>query len=518
MARRVALIVLDGWGIAPASEYNAISLARKPNFDYISKKFGVMQLCASGTCVGLEEGQMGNSEVGHLTIGAGRVILQDQTRIDDDINSGQMAKNHILSTAIRRAVRLDSTIHFVGLLSDSGVHSQIRHLFALIGIAAGLGAKNLALDPILDGRDTPPESSIGYISKTMDYLKSVGAGRITTMSGRYYAMDRDNRWDRTRAAYDAIVYGKGEPLDDPIAAVRDSYREKVTDEFFVPHVADGYEGLRAGDLVILFNFRQDRMRQLAGALSGELDGFGKKASGKLGAAPGGIELVSMTMYDEALKNIKPIIRQESVRGTLSSVIAKNGIMQFHVAETEKYAHVTYFFNGLTEKPERMEERALIPSPKVDFYYKTPRMSAGLITDKVVGAIESQAYGFILANFANADMVGHTGKLDATVKAIEAEDGFVGMIFDAYEKESGNLALMITADHGNAEKKFDPVSNQPSTSHTSNPVPFIVVSDEWKLAGSRGYSAGLRDVAPSVLDMMGLRKPAEMTGRSLVTTK
>ena len=269
MDNKVALVILDGWGLAPDSRYNAVSRARKPNFDRLSKEFGMMELCASGDCVGLEKGQMGNSEVGHLTIGAGRIILQDQTRIDDDIRSGKMANNLTLTAAVRRAVKAKSTIHFVGLLSDSGVHSQMRHLFELIKISIGLGAKKLALDAILDGRDTPPESSIGYLSAAIRFLKDIGAGSITTVSGRYYAMDRDNRWERTRMAYGAIVDGEGSRFSDPIAAVKSSYKKGVTDEFFMPHVADGYGGLAGGDLVIFFNFRQDRMRQLAGALSGE---------------------------------------------------------------------------------------------------------------------------------------------------------------------------------------------------------------------------------------------------------
>jgi 2,3-bisphosphoglycerate-independent phosphoglycerate mutase len=511
----VVLIVLDGWGIAPAGKYNAISLASKPNFDYISKKFGEMQLCASGKCVGLPDGQMGNSEVGHLTIGAGRIILQDQVRIDDEINSGRMRKNKVLVAGIKSSIASNSTLHFVGLLSDSGVHSQIRHLFALMEIASEMDAKRIALDAILDGRDTPPKSCISYINKANGYMKRLGRGSITTLSGRYYAMDRDEHWDRTKRAYDSLVYGEGDSFTDSVEAVKRSYKNGITDEFFVPEHAKGYKGLCDNDVIILFNFRPDRARQLAEALSAKRGGFNSRFDRDESRMPKKIKVISLTVYDDKLNNVDAIIKQESVSNTLSSVIGASGIHQFHTAETEKYAHVTYFFNGLIEKPVRLEKRSVVRSPNVPLYDKTPEMSARKITNRVIGAMKSSEYGFVLANFANADMVGHTGKLEATTAAVECVDSCIGEIVQAWEAEGSECTIVITADHGNAEKKFDSVSKQPSTSHTSNPVPLIVISDIWKLRMRPGYKAGLRDIAPSVLRIMGLDKPDAMTGTSLV---
>ena len=514
----VVLLVLDGWGIARPGKHNAISLARKPNFDAISREFGSMPICASGGCVGLEDGQMGNSEVGHLTIGAGRIILQDQTRIDNEIKTGGMSRNRVLVEAIEASIAAGSTIHFWGLLSDAGVHSQIRHLFALMNIARDVGAKNIALDAVLDGRDTPPESCLGYLEEALEYMKGLGIGSITTISGRYYAMDRDNRWDRTRLAYDALVYGDGEGFTDPMDAVRESYRQNIKDEFVVPRHAEGYNGLHDGDTVILFNFRPDRSRQIADALSANVGGFTGKFDRQEERMPNSIRIISMTVYDKRLRNVKPLIPQERIRDTLSSVLEKNGLRQFHVAETEKYAHVTYFFNGLLEKPEKLEERKLIPSPNVDFYDKTPKMSALGITEAVTDAIKASEYGLILANFANADMVGHTGKLEATIKAVECVDECLGKIIGAWKERSSELDLIITADHGNAEKKFDENANQPSTSHTSNPVPLIVVSERWSLDMRSVKNPGLSDIAPTVLKMLGIKKPAAMTGEFLVEAK
>ncbi len=518
---QVVLIVLDGWGIAPPSKWNAISEARTPNFEWAKRTFGSTQLCASGRCVGLTEGQMGNSEVGHLTIGAGRIIFQDLMRVHEEIKSGRLARNRELLSLFRKAKkRKKSRVHFIGLLSDGGVHSHAEHLYSLLKIAKENGVKNVLVHAILDGRDTPPKSGADFVASLVSYLDSLRVGSIATISGRYYAMDRDNRWERTKKAYDAIVYGEGARFLDPVESVKASYDEGTTDEFVVPRVIDGYDGMKEGDCVLFFNFRPDRARQLTKALILPEKEFGGLFDRREKDRPKKIDLLTMTVYDRKLRGVRAILKPERVRSTLSNVLERNAVRQLRVAETEKYAHVTYFFNGLVEKPRRLEDRILVPSRRdVGTYDKIPEMSAEIITEKALEAIASEKYGFTLVNFANADMVGHSGNIEATIKAVETVDRCLGRFFELWKDRRENLCLVITADHGNAEKMFDQNSGQPHTAHTSNPVPLIIASEKWRLVrispNEEEGGGELSDIAPSILKMMNLEKPKVMSGRELV---
>ncbi len=509
-------MVLDGWGIAPPGRYNAINLARKPNFDSFSSEYGSAEICASGTCVGLTEGQMGNSEVGHLTIGAGRIIFQDLMRVFEEINSGRLSKNPKLVRALTRLKKRAGTLHFLGLLSDGGVHSHIDHLFALLKISHDLGIEKIVVHAFLDGRDTAPRSGIDHLAALTSYLSDFKEAYVGTVSGRYYAMDRDNRWERTKLAYDAIVYAEGEKFEDPIISVKQSYQRGENDEFVIPIVNSRYQGVRDGDLAIFFNFRPDRARQLTRALSSSVKEFGNLFDRAEEKRPKKLELLTMTVYDEKLKGPVALIGRERVSNTLSNVLERENLRQLRIAETEKYAHVTYFFNGLVEKPRRFEDRILVPSQKVETYDKSPSMSAKEIAENAESSIRSSKYGFILVNFANADMVGHSGFIEPTVRGVETVDWCLGRLLDAWKKDNQDtLTLLITADHGNAEKMFDDRTGQPHTAHTSSPVPLIVVSKKWKLQIPDGYKAGLRDISPTILDIMGLQKPRAMTGVSLV---
>ena len=511
----VVLVVLDGWGISAPGEFNAINLAKTPNFDMMKSQFGSVNICASGPCVGVPEGQMGNSEVGHLTIGAGRPIFQDLMRVNEEIGSGRLGKSKLLVSTLRNAKRMGSTVHFLGLVSDGGVHSHIFHLFALLKIAKDLRAVKVKVHVILDGRDTPPKSGIDHLDSLQSYLENLGIGEIATVSGRYYAMDRDNRWDRMKLAYDAIVYGIGERSQSAHESVHASYEKKLNDEFVIPQVIGNYKGIADGDIVIFFNFRPDRARQMTRALVSSQKEFGSLFDRGEDKRPKHIDMISMTIYDPELKNVRSLLKREHVSNTLSNVLEKHHIRQLRIAETEKYAHVTYFFNGLVEKKRRLEERILVPSLKIGTYDKSPEMSASEITDNAAEKIESQKYGFILINFANADMVGHSGKIEATIRAVEKVDECLGRIFASWKKVDTNLTIMVTSDHGNAEKMFDEVTNQPHTAHTSNSVPLIVVSNSWKITSSPEYKTGLVDIAPSILKIMGLPKPEGMSGQPLV---
>jgi 2,3-bisphosphoglycerate-independent phosphoglycerate mutase len=516
MKNPVVLIVMDGWGIAPSSSYNAISLANTSNFKRISDEFGSIQICASGKCVGLKDGQMGNSEVGHLTIGAGRVIFQDLMRVGDEIQSGRLAKDKTIVSTFRRLAKTNSqTLHFLGLVSDGGVHSHIDHLIGLLKIAKDFGIKNVAIHAILDGRDTPPRSGIDYVSSLEMRMKNLGIGYTATISGRYYAMDRDNRWERTKLAYDAIVHGKGAHYNQSSQAIKSSYEEGVTDEFVFPCVIGNYQGINDSDVIFFFNFRPDRARQLTKALALNQKNFSFFDRGKI---PKKLQVLTMTIYDPSLKNVKAILGRERVSNTLSNVLEKNRIKQLRIAETEKYAHVTYFFNGLNEKPRSLEDRILVPSAKeVGTYDKKPEMSVKEITENAISSIQSQKYGFILINFANADMVGHSGNIDATVKAVETVDQCLGRIYDTWTRmgREQKPSILVTADHGNAEKMFDLETGQPHTAHTSNPVPLVVMSDSWRVSVPTAYKPGLIDVAPSILQILGLTKPKVMTGIPIV---
>ena len=510
----VVLIILDGWGIAPLNEKNAVEMAKKPTFDALEKEFGATQICASGECVGLTPGQMGNSEVGHLTIGAGRIIFQDLMRVSEEIRSGNLAKNRILVQGLSELKKRHGTLHFLGLVSDGGVHSHIDHLFSLLEIARKQGVGNIIVHAFLDGRDTPPQSGAGFIERLDKRLKQMGGASIGSLSGRYYAMDRDNRWDRTKLAYDAILYGKGAKFSLATEAVKRSYQSGVNDEFMVPEVSKSYTGVKDGDLIIFFNFRPDRARQLTRALCQNQKQFGKLFDRTENKRPKRIRVISMTVFDTNFKNVKSLLPREHVRDTLANVLEKNGIRQLHLAETEKYAHVTYFFNGLVEKPRKFEDRIMIPSLKIGTYDKMPEMSARQIATEAVKAIASKKYGFILVNFANADMVGHSGLVTPTVKAVETVDECLRQLVKAWVPLSDYLSMIVTADHGNAEKMFDEGTGQPHTAHTSNAVPLIIASKKWRIA-KKLKVPGLIDIAPSILEIIGIPKPRAMTGHSIV---
>ena len=434
----VVLIVLDGWGVDQNGNSNAISLAGKPEFDSLEKEFGEIRICSSGVCVGLTEGQMGNSEVGHLTIGAGRIVYQDLMRIYEEIKTGRLEKNKIMDDAMRTVRRRNGRVHFLGLLSDGGVHSHIDHLFALLKIVETNAIDNTVVHVFLDGRDTPPRSGSGYLKRLQEHLTDKLQTKVGTISGRYYAMDRDNRWERTKLAYDAIALGIGEKFDDPVEAVEKSYSEGIDDEFVVPMVKRHYSGLSYIDLLIFYNFRPDRARQLVKAISQTSREFGNLFDRNEVLRPKRMHFVSMTVYDPKLRQVKALLKREHVRNTLSNMLEKNRVKQLRIAETEKYAHVTYFFNGLVERPRKFEDRILIPSLKVGTYDKKPEMSAREITTQALRAIESKRYGFILVNFANADMVGHSGKLEPTIEAVETVDGCLKEIIAAWRSRSDEL--------------------------------------------------------------------------------
>jgi 2,3-bisphosphoglycerate-independent phosphoglycerate mutase len=510
----VVLTVLDGWGFRPETKGNAIALARKPNYDRLLKDFPNTLIHTSGPYVGLPEGQMGNSEVGHLNIGAGRIVHMDITRIDQLIATGELFRQPLLLEAMERGRARQ--LHLLGLVSDGGVHSHIEHLFALLRMAKESKVTRVFVHCFMDGRDTPPNSGINYLRQLEQKMREYGVGQIASVSGRYYAMDRDNRWERIEKAYRAMVHGDAEAkFSDPIAAIRSSYEKGVTDEFVVPAViTTGAEPgkaavprglIRDDDAIVFFNFRADRARQTTKALVEP--GFDKFVDP---ARPKNLTFVAMTQYEKTWPWLYYIIAPEKLEHILANVFAELQFKNLRVAETEKYAHVTYFFNGGVEKPFSGEERVLVPSPKVPTYDLKPEMSAAGIADAVVKAIEKGDFDAIIMNFANADMVGHTGKLEATIKAVEAVDECLGRIFQTLRPRGG--AWMITADHGNAETMIDPVTGGPHTYHTTNPVPFLLVSDDSRAELRTGGS--LRDIAPTLLDVLGVAEPKEMTGRDL----
>jgi 2,3-bisphosphoglycerate-independent phosphoglycerate mutase len=502
------LIILDGWGYNPSNKGNAIALARKPVIDELNRNYPHTLIHTSGPYVGLPEGQMGNSEVGHLNIGSGRIIHMDITRIDQMIASGEFFKNPVLIGAMQKA--RGRRLHLMGLLSDGGVHSQQEHLYALLRMAREQQVEHVFVHAFMDGRDTPPTSGLGYIEKLQQQMRTIGVGAIATVCGRYYAMDRDKRWERTGKAYAAMVNGEGAKSQDPVAAVKASYEQGVTDEFIQPIVITDEHGEPAGrirddDAAIVFNFRADRARQICRALTEPaLDGIPR------GNMPQRLYLVCMTQYDKSF-TLPYVLAPEEPQHILANVLAEHGMRNLRVAETEKYAHVTYFFNGGVEKPFPGEERILIPSPKVATYDLKPEMSAGQVADAVVKAIETGAFDFMVINFANADMVGHSGKLDAAIRAVETVDACIGRIDAALRRKGGGM--IITADHGNAELLIDPVTGGPHTYHTTNPVPFLLVLPDGNTIGLR-EGGSLRDIAPTVLGIEGLPQPGEMTGKDL----
>jgi 2,3-bisphosphoglycerate-independent phosphoglycerate mutase len=511
----IVLTVLDGWGYRAETKGNAIALARKPAYDELMKKFPNTLIHTSGPFVGLPEGQMGNSEVGHMNMGAGRIVHMDITRIDLMIKNQQLQNVSLFQQAMERG--RTRQLHFVGLLSDGGVHSHIQHLFALLEMAKQQKVEKVFVHCIMDGRDTPPNSGRDYVRKLQQKLRELGIGEIATLVGRYYAMDRDNRWERIELAYRALVHGDAETrTDDPVAALQRSYENDVTDEFIRPIVVTKGLGasavlvgsIRDQDAVIFFNFRADRARQITYALAAP--DFDKFADAH---RPKNLFYVGMTRYDKNWPWLKYVIAPEKLEHILAQVFSELQYKNLRTAETEKYAHVTYFFNGGVEKPFAGEERILVPSQKVATYDLKPEMSAAGITDTVLKAIEKGEFDAIIMNYANADMVGHSGKLEAAIKAVEAVDAGLGQIYQTLKSHGG--VWIITADHGNAETMIDPATGGPHTYHTTNPVPFILVSDDDKLRLRQGGS--LRDIAPTMLRALGHSLPSDMTGTDLRMT-
>jgi 2,3-bisphosphoglycerate-independent phosphoglycerate mutase len=502
------LIILDGWGYREAIEGNAVLAAKTPNLDHLME-YPWCFLEASGEAVGLPEGQMGNSEVGHLNIGAGRIVYQDLTRINLSIRKGDFFKNSTFLGAISNAKANDSSLHLMGLVSYGGVHSYMTHIYALIKLAQQEGLKKVYIHAFLDGRDVPPKAALKDIKELDAFCKENGSAKIATISGRYYAMDRDKRWDRTKLAYDALTMGVA-PYKAPDAetAVSEAYERGETDEFVKPTVITDLEGkpeavIKDNDSIIFFNFRPDRARQLTWAfVNKDFDSFSREKHPK-------VYYVCMAQYDETL-DLPIAFPPEGLKNVLGEVLSKQGLVQLRIAETEKYAHVTFFLNGGQEKCYEGEDRCLIPSPKVATYDLKPEMSAYEVTDEVVERIRSGKYDVIILNFANMDMVGHTGIFEAAVKAVEVVDNCVGKI-EAVLKEVGGAAV-ITADHGNAEQMENPKTGEPHTAHTSNPVKCIYFGNDEVKALKNGK---LCDLAPTLLELLKVRKPEEMTGESLI---
>jgi len=502
----LVLTILDGWGFSPVAEGNAIAAARKPTYDLLLRQYPNTLVQTSGPSVGLPEGQMGNSEVGHLNIGAGRVIYMDVTRIDRMIATGEFFNNPVLLDSMRHAKA--HRLHLMGLCSDGGVHSLLTHLYALLEMAKKQNVEHVFVHCFMDGRDTPPESGAGFIEQLQKQMRQIGAGKIASVSGRYYAMDRDKRWDRVERAFQAMVLGKGEKSDDPVAAVKGSYERGVTDEFIEPvTIVDARNQpvglIRDDDACIFFNYRADRGREMTMAL---MDATLEKPSRS--AAPKNLHFTTLTEYDKSFQ-VPFVLPREHPNNILADVMAQLNWKNLRVAETEKYAHVTYFFNGGNEKPYPGESRELVQSPNVATYDLKPEMSAQGITDVVVKAIEKREFDIIVMNYANADMVGHSGKMAPTLLAVEAVDAGLGQIYDALRRSGGTW--MITADHGNAEMMIDPVTKGPHTYHTTNPVPFVLVSDSRVMLRSSG---ALQDISPTVLGFLDEKQPKEMTGRDL----
>ena len=507
-----ALIILDGWGIAPDGEGNAVTRAKTPFLDSLFSAYPHTENLCYGEAVGLPEGQMGNSEVGHLNLGAGRVVYQDITRIDKAIKDGGLKKNTAIGRAIGRVKENGGTLHLLGLLSDGGVHSLQTHLYALIQLASEKKAPKVAIHAFLDGRDTPPDSGAGYLRELQDFLKSYPLAKLASLGGRYWGMDRDKRWDRVEAAYAAMVRGQGPAVSDPVAYVQDSYRRKEFDEFVKPAVMLGQDGrpqalIKDHDAVIFFNFRADRARELTWAFnSPDFAGFNATDRPKL------CDYVCLTQYDEHLP-LPVAFPPEHIKNTLAEVVSKAGGKQLHIAETEKYAHVTFFFNGGVEDAFPGEDRVLIPSPKdVATYDKKPAMSAYAVTAEVLKRLAAETYDLIVMNYANGDMVGHTGIFSAAQEAMEHLDKCLAQVVPALLAAGGRAIL--TSDHGNAEQMIDPITGGPYTAHTvANAVPLVLVDPKRRRVSLA--PGALCDVAPTVLELMGLAKPAEMTGRSLI---
>jgi 2,3-bisphosphoglycerate-independent phosphoglycerate mutase len=522
------LIILDGWGYRAETKANAIALARKPTYDRLLREYPNTLIHTSGPFVGLPEGQMGNSEVGHLNIGAGRIVHMDITRIDLMIRNGEFFSHPVLLAAMKHARVGERRVHLFGLISDGGVHSQQAHLYALLKMAKQNGVDRVFVHAFMDGRDTLPTNGAGYLEELQQKMREYNSGKIASVSGRYYAMDRDRRWERIAKAYNAMVFADAEGgiCADPVQGMKDSYNKGVTDEFVIPFVCTDNAGrplatIRDDDACICFNFRADRVRQITRALARN-SGLNEKGGSDLPGAedldatiprdrvPKSLHYVCMTQYDKNFR-LPVVIPPESMANILANVMGGLNMRNLRVAETEKYAHVTYFFNGGIEQPFPGEERLMVQSPKVATYDLKPEMSAAGIADAVIKATEDGTFDVIIANFANADMVGHSGKIEPTVKAVETVDACLGRIESAVRAKGG--AVLITADHGNAEMMIDPATGGPHTAHTTNPVPFIVVAEN-----ANHYTlkpnGSLRDISPTLLGMLCIDEPKEMTGSDL----
>ncbi len=527
----LVLVILDGWGYAPPSKANAIALAKKPTYDRLLREYPNTLIHTSGKFVGLPDGQMGNSEVGHLNIGAGRVVHMDITRLDHMIGNGDFFSNPVLLDAVKHARSGGRRLHLFGLLSDGGVHSHQEHLYALLRMAKQNGVERVFVHCFMDGRDTLPTNGAGYIASLQQKMRELSVGAIATVNGRYYAMDRDRRWERIARAFDAMVTGSSDAgtFVDPVQGVKASYSNSITDEFIVPFVCVDNRGqplatIRDGDACISFNFRADRARQITRALARNSgltseqgddlpDASGLDAALPRDRVPRDLKYVCMTRYDKKF-TLPVVVPPESLDNILANVLGGLSMRNLRVAETEKYAHVTYFFNGGVEQPFPGEERVLVPSPKVATYDLKPEMSAEGIADAVVKAVEGGTFDVIVVNFANADMVGHSGRIEPTVKAVETVDACLGRIYSSVKSKGG--ALLVTADHGNAELMIDPQTGGPHTAHTTNPVPFILVSEDAPRLRLRNDGA-LQDLSPTMLAVLGIPQPKDMTGRDLRVT-
>jgi 2,3-bisphosphoglycerate-independent phosphoglycerate mutase len=508
--RPTMLMILDGWGIAPASDGNAVALADTPNLDRLFAEHPNTSLLTSGKAVGLPDGQMGNSEVGHLNIGAGRTVNQSLTRIDDAIDNGEFFNNPILLGAVENAKRGGGAFHIMGLIGPGGVHSYNEHITALAELAKRGGLHKVYIHAWLDGRDTPPSSALEYMRELEADIEKIGVGKVVTVAGRYYAMDRDNRWDRVEKAYDALTLGNGLHATSAEAAISESYSRGETDEFVLPtnvfSVGDSPVLINDADSVVFANFRPDRARELTRVIT-EPETVEFDARKKLK----NLYFVTMTEYDNMLARVHIAYPPEKIINTLAEYVSNLGLQQLHIAETEKYAHVTFFFNGGIEEPYLGEERILVPSPKVATYDLQPEMSAYGVCERVVAEIEAEKFDLIILNFANMDMVGHTGVIEAAKKAVTAVDECVGWIVEAIANVGGQL--LITADHGNSENMLTS-DNEAVTAHSTNPVPLILFREDDAGLSLRSGGA-LSDIAPTLLDMMGLKQPSEMTGHSLI---
>ena len=508
MKKPIALIIMDGFGESKIAEGNAVLNAKTPNLDKLVSECPNTLIAASGMDVGLPEGQMGNSEVGHTNIGAGRIVYQDLTRVSKSIVDGDFFTNEVLVQAMNNAK--NSALHLMGLISDGGVHSHIDHLKALIKMAKEQGVENVFVHGFTDGRDVAPTSALSFVEDIENYMNEVGVGKFASLSGRYYAMDRDKRWERVQLAYEAMVNGKGNTATSAKEAIEKSYADDKIDEFVVPTVMVDENGqpvglIKENDSIVFGNFRPDRAREITRALvCDEFVGFDRPCMKTF--------FVCLTTYDVTIKNVHVAFKPQSLENTLGEYLAKNEKTQLRTAETEKYAHVTFFFNGGVEEANEGEERLLVPSPKVATYDLQPEMNAPELTEKVLSKIDEDKYDFIVLNYANPDMVGHTGVVDAAIKAVETVDTCVGKVVEKILSKNGNV--LITADHGNAELMQDPETKTTVTAHSTNPVPFIVVGEEFKTSKLRD-GGRLSDIAPTVLDMMNLKKPEEMTGESLI---